>query len=209
VAPDDTTLSAQPSRITALRRSGPGRVAVDLDGQPWRTVPDVVVVRCGLRADLMLDRPLARALARELRNERALGTAVRSLRARPLSEQRLRERLQSRGVRADAERAALAALSEAGYVDDERLARGRAAALADRGWGDTAIAARLVGEGLAESDVEAAVAELESEPDRARRLIKGGDRRKAWTLLQRRGFASETIEALLGDLDETDADGLG
>jgi regulatory protein len=157
----------------------------------------------------MLDRPLARALARELRNERALGTAVRSLRARPLSEQRLRERLQSRGVRGDAEQIALATLSAAGYVDDERLARGRAAALAERGWGDAAIAARLAGEGLSESDVEAAVAELEPEPARGTRLITGGDRRKAWTRLERRGFAPETIETLLGELDGTGADGLG
>jgi SOS response regulatory protein OraA/RecX len=202
-------MRSQPPRITALRRSGPGRVAVELDGQPWRTVADAVVVRCGLRADVVLDRPLARTLARELRNERALGTAVRSLRARPLSERRLRERLQSRGVRADAEETALTTLSEAGFVDDERLARGRAAALAARGWGDAAIAARLVGEGLSESDVQAAVAALVPEPARALRLTKGGDRRKAWTLLRRRGFASETIEALLGDLDETGTDGLG
>jgi SOS response regulatory protein OraA/RecX len=158
----------------------------------------------------VLDRPLARSLARELRQERALATAVRSLRARPLSERRLRERLQDRGVRADAEEATLATLSEAGFVDDERLARGRAAALAERGWGDLAIKARLLGERLPESAVEAAVAELEIEAVRAGRLTTAaGSRRKAWTLLQRRGFAAETIEAVLGGLDETDADGLG
>jgi SOS response regulatory protein OraA/RecX len=158
----------------------------------------------------VLDRPLARSLAGELRQERALATAVRSLRARPLSERRLRERLHDRGVRADAEEATLATLSEAGFVDDERLARGRAAALAERGWGDLAIKARLLGERLPESAVEAAVAELEIEAVRAGRLTTAaGSRRKAWTLLQRRGFAAETIEAVLGGLDETDADGLG
>jgi SOS response regulatory protein OraA/RecX len=158
----------------------------------------------------VLDRSLARSLARELRQEQALATAVRSLRARPLSERRLRERLQDRGVRADAEEATVATLSEAGFVDDERLARGRAAALAERGWGDLAIKARLLAEGLPESAVAAAVAELELEAVRAGRLTTAaGSRRKAWTLLQRRGFAAETIEAVLGGLDETDADGLG
>jgi len=158
----------------------------------------------------VLDRPLARSLARELRQEQALATAVRSLRARPLSERRLRERLQDRGVRADAEEATLATLSERGFVDDERLAHGRADALAERGWGDLAIKARLLGEGLPESAVEAAVAELELEAVRAGRLTTtAGSRPKAWTLLQRRGFAGETIEAALGGLDETDADGLG
>jgi hypothetical protein len=110
-------------------------VALELDGEAWRTVPEGTVVRCSLSAGVVLDRPLARSLARELRRERALGTAVRSLRARPMSEQRLRERLQSRGVRPDAEEAAVGTLTAAGYVDDGRLARGRAGALAERGGG--------------------------------------------------------------------------
>ena len=50
---------SQPPRITALRRAGPGRVAVELDGEAWRTVPEVIVVRCSLSAGVVLDRPLA------------------------------------------------------------------------------------------------------------------------------------------------------
>jgi regulatory protein len=185
-------------------------VAVELDGKAWRTVPDGVVVRCSLSADAVLDRPLARSLARELRSERALGTAVRSLRARPISEQRLRERLRSRGVRRDAEETAVGTLTEAGFVDDGRLARGRAVALAERGWGNAAIEARLTGEGLRAPDVEAAVTELEPETDRAGALVAGLPPRKAWSLLQRRGFDSETIESVLGgDLDGSGAEGLG
>lgn len=156
-----------------------------------------------------LDRTLARSLARELRLERAVGTAARTLRARPLSERRLRERLRSRGVRADAEEAALATLIGAGFVDDERLARGRAAALAERGWGDAAIEARLAGEGLPVPQVESALADLEPEAERAATLIAGLPLRKAWTLLQRRGFDAETLESVLGALDEDAADGLG
>jgi regulatory protein len=172
-------------------------------------VPDAVVVRCGLRVDLPLDRPLARSLARELRRERAVDAAVRSLRARPLSERRLRERLRSRGIRSDAEDAALATLSHAGYVDDAELARGRALALAERGWGDAAIEARLESEGLSAPEVEAAIACLEPEADRAERLVLGLALRKAWGLLQRRGFDPETIESALGDLDEGEGEGLG
>jgi SOS response regulatory protein OraA/RecX len=172
-------------------------------------VPDAIVTRCGLRADLVLDRPLARSLARELRHERALATAVRSLRARPLSEQRLREKLRHRGVRPDVRQAVLGTLSEAGFVDDQRLARGRAAALAERGWGDAAIEARLAGEGLPPSEVEAALAELEPELLRAERLVAGLAPRKAWALLQRRGFDLETIDSALGDLDASAGDGLG
>jgi regulatory protein len=156
-----------------------------------------------------LDRAVARSLARELRLERALGAAVRTLRGRPVSERRLRERLRSRGVRADAEEAALATLSDAGFVDDERLARGRALALAERGWGDAAIEARLAGEGLPEPQVAEAIAELEPEACRAAGLIAGLAPRKAWALLQRRGFDAETVESVLGALDEDSADGLG
>jgi regulatory protein len=159
--------------------------------------------------NLPLDRPLARSLARELRRERALGTAVRSLRARPLSERRLRERLRSRGIRADAEEAAVATLSEAGFVDDARLARGRALALAERGWGDAAIEARLEGEGLTQPEIDAAIAELDPEPERTAHAIHGLAPRKAWDLLQRRGFDPETIESVLGGLDESEAEGLG
>jgi SOS response regulatory protein OraA/RecX len=184
-------------------------VAVEVDGEAWRTVPEGVVVRCSLSAGIELDRPLARSLARELRRERALGTAVRSLRARPMSERRLRERLQSRGVRPDAEEDALGTLIDAGFVDDGRLARGRAVALAERGWGDAAIEARLTGEGLLEPDVEAAVAGLDAETDRAGPLVAGLPPQKAWSLLQRRGFDSQTIESVLGGLDVGGTEGLG
>jgi SOS response regulatory protein OraA/RecX len=117
--------------------------------------------------------------------------------------------LRNRGVRADAEDAVLETLSDAGFVDDERLARGRALALAERGWGDAAIEARLAGEGLPESQVAEAVAELEPEARRAAGLIAGLPPRKAWALLQRRGFEVETLESVVGALDEDAADGLG
>ena len=182
-------------------------MAVELNGEAWRTVPVGVVVRCSLSAGVVLDRPLVWSLARELRRERALGTAVRSLRARPMSEQRLRERLQSRGGRPDAAEAALGPRAGAGYVDDGRLARGRAAALAERGWGDAAIEARLTGEGLREPDVEAAVAELDPETDRAGAFVAGLPPQKAWAFLQRRGFDAETIESVFGGLDVSGAGG--
>jgi SOS response regulatory protein OraA/RecX len=185
-------------------------VRVELDGEPWRTLPDAAVVRSGLRVGLELDRALARTLAGELRRARALDTATRTLRSRPLSEQRLRERLRSRGTRAAAERAAVTTLTEAGYVDDGRLARGRAAALAERGWGNAAIAARLAGEGLGAGDVEAALEELAPERARAERLANGSESpRKVWSLLARRGFDAETIEGVVGTLDAEAADGLG
>jgi SOS response regulatory protein OraA/RecX len=112
-------------------------------------------------------------------------------------------------VRPDAAEATVATLTGAGFVDDQRLARGRALALAERGWGDAAIEARLAGDGLPEPLVRQAIAELESEARRAAGLVRGLRPQKAWTLLQRRGFELEAIETVLGALDESAAEGLG
>jgi SOS response regulatory protein OraA/RecX len=112
-------------------------------------------------------------------------------------------------VRPDAEEAAVATLAGAGFVDDARLARGRALALAEKGWGDAAIEARLVGEGLPEPMIRAAVVELEPEAQRAARIVGGLTALKAWPLLQRRGFELEAIETVLGALDEKGVEGLG
>jgi SOS response regulatory protein OraA/RecX len=168
------------------------------------------VVRCGLSTGVELDRPLLRVLRRELRRAEALDLAGRTLRRRDLSLRRLSERLERAGVAPAAERSALLALSEAGIVDDARLADARAAALAERGWGNAAIAARLEGEGIAEADAGSAIAKLEPETARAALAAAAvSDPRKAWTLLMRRGFDEETIEAIVETLDEETGGGLG
>ena len=189
--------------LTAVRRERPGSVALEVDGRPWRVVPDDVVARCGLASGVVLERPLLRRLRRELRRAEALGAATRSLARRDLSARRLRERLDARGVRAPAAEAALAALESAGVVDDARLARSRASVLADRGWGDAAVAARLEREGIGLEPAQSALSELPPEPERAAALAAAAaDRRAAWRLLARRGFSSDSIEHAVGVLDE-------
>jgi SOS response regulatory protein OraA/RecX len=190
--------------LTAVRRSRPGRVALEVDGRPWRVVPDDVVVSCGLRAGIELERPLLRDLRRALRRSEALEAAVRTVSRRDLSAGRLRQRLDARGIAAPEAEAAVETLSSAGVVDDERLALARARSIADRGWGDAAIAARLEREGLPSGPVTQAIAELPTERERAAALISGEpDRRAAWRLLGRRGFAPDTVEDVLGVLDDT------
>jgi SOS response regulatory protein OraA/RecX len=170
-----------------------------VDGEPWRTVPDDVVVRCRLKAGIELERPLLRLLRRELRQAEALALAGRTLRRRDLSRRRLAERLERAGVAPAAERSALAVLTEARIVDDARLAGSRAAALSERGWGNAAIAARLEAEGIPEAEAGAAIGKLEPEEARAARATAHvSDPRKAWAMLARRGFDEETIEAVAG-----------
>lgn len=197
-------------RLTGLRRSRPGRVALEVDGRPWRVVPDEIVVRCGLAAGRELERPLLRAIRRELRRLEALDLAARTLGRRDLSRQRLAERLEARGVAAREREGTLTTLTEAGILDDARAARGRAAALAERGWGDAALEARLQADGFSADLVRAAVAELPPESERARdAAARAQDPRRAWRYLARRGFSSDAIESALGALDEEGQDGLG
>jgi regulatory protein len=184
--------------ITALRERPRGRVEIHLDERPWRLVPADAVVRTGLAVGRPLDRETARTLARELRRARALTDAVRALRHRDLSRRRLDERLQRRGAGERARSAALETLERSGLVDDARVAASRAAALAGRGYGDAAIRFALEGERIAAELVEDALAGLEPEPERARRLLGSGSDPdpKAVRRLAAKGFDSETLAEL-------------
>ena len=187
------------ARVTALRRERAGRVAVDLDGARWRTLPAEVVLATRLQVGEELDRPRSRALRRELRRHEALAASARALRHRDLSTRRLEQRLEQ-GAVAPADRAqAVEALTRMGLLDDERFARGRAAALAGRGYGDTAIRFDLERQGVGAELVEAALAELEPEASRAARVAaSAGGRVRAARVLARRGFGEDAIEAAAG-----------
>jgi SOS response regulatory protein OraA/RecX len=166
--------------VTALRERTRGRVDVELDGAPWRTLPMDAVVRAGLLVGRTLDRATMRTLARELRTSDALRRATRALAHRDLSRQALAERLP-----APAREAAIEELERSGYLDDGRAAAGRAASLAARGWGDEAIRFRLEHEGFGAEPLDAALGALEPEPERARGFLARG-RTEGW--LAARGF---------------------
>jgi SOS response regulatory protein OraA/RecX len=185
--------------VTGLREDRRGRVAVELDGSPWRVLPADVVVRAGLLEGRSLDRPALRLLRRELRRAEALQVATRALRSRDLSRRRLAERLERAAVPPAAVAESLGTLTRAGLVDDARVARMRALALADRGYGDEAIRHRLGEEGLEPEPVEEAVAGLGPELERARRLIeRRGSGPRTARYLAGRGFGEEAVEAALG-----------
>ena len=195
--------------LTALRRARPGRVELERDGTPWRTVPDEVVVRCGLYAGLVLDRARLRDLRKELQRAEALAVAGRALAHAPLSRRRLSQTLHRRGVKPEAERAAVGTLAAAGLVDDGRLVHARAEALSARGWGNLAIEARLEREGFGVEDVRSALSGLGSEGKRAAEVARelAKPRARAWAALGRRGFTPDAIEEALGVLDVDGAAG--
>jgi SOS response regulatory protein OraA/RecX len=184
-------------RVTGLRKVRAGQVAVEVDGVRWRVVPVEVAVRAGLDVGLELDRTRARTLRRELRRADAVSRAARSLRTRDLTAQRVRERLERGGVAPAVRDEAVAALERAGLVDDRRLAVARATALAVRGYGDAAIRYDLDRRGVAEELASDVVAALEPELARAERFAEGRNGKAAARLLSRRGFADETVEAVV------------
>jgi SOS response regulatory protein OraA/RecX len=180
--------------VTSLRAERHGRVAVELDGVPWRVLPAEAVLRAGLVPGLDLDRERLRLIGRELRRGRALGAAARALRRRDLSIRALDARLERAGVAPQGRRETLETLARAGLVDDERFAVRRAEVLADRGHGDASIRWELEREGLSDELIEHALAGLEPELERARRIVtRRGAVAATARLLARRGFGEDAI----------------
>lgn len=183
--------------VTGLRERKRGRVAVELDGRPWRVLPIDAVVRAGLAVGRPLERPTARELARGIRRAKALAAAARSLAASDRSERALEQRLARAGHSAAAREAALVSLTRAGAVDDVRLAQSRAEQLARRGYGDVAIRADLRRRLIAPEAADAAVASLEPEVERLRRVLEHQSITPA--LLRRlagRGFSRDALEEI-------------
>jgi len=185
--------------VTRLAVERRGRVAVELDGAPWRTLPVDVVARAGLTEGRALDRSALRLLRRELRRAEALGVAGRALRRQDLSERGIAERLARASVAPAAVEESLTVLSRAGLVDDARFARTRAGNLAERGYGDAAIRHDLGRRGIAPEVIQQALESLQAEAERARRLVeRRGPGAKTARYLASKGFGEEALEAAAG-----------
>lgn len=183
--------------VTGLRERKRGRVAVELDGRPWRVLPTDAVVRVGLAVGRPLDRHAARDLAREVRRARALAGATRTLATSGRSRGELEQRLVRAGHARDARKEALATLDRAGLVDDLRLAQARADVMAHRGYGDAAIRADLRKRLIPAETVVEALSTLEPEVDRAQRHLGGaGPTAKTIRRLAGRGFSRETLDEI-------------
>lgn len=187
-------------KVTGLRERSGGRVAVEVDGARWRTLPADAVVRAELLVGTELDRARLRLLRRELKRSEALGVAVRALRRRDYSAGALDARLERAGVAEPDRRGALGTLERAGLVDDERFAAERATTLAGRGYGDDAIRWDLERQGVPAEPLERALAALEPEPDRAAAIVAQRGRGPAMAAyLARRGFGEEAVESACGE----------
>jgi regulatory protein len=191
--------------VTALRGVGRGRVAVELDGGPWRVLPAESVLAAGLDAGVLLDRERVRRLRTELRRVEARSAALSALSRRDLSLAALRGRLAAEGVAPVDREAAVETMERAGLVDDRRFARERASALAARGAGDALIRDDLERRGLAGELVGEAIASVEAEADRARRILADqGSSPRVLRRLLAKGFSEDALDGLIADQPETE-----
>jgi regulatory protein len=126
----------------------------------------------------------------------AFEAGIRALARRDLTEAEVEDRLDRAGFAEEDRRQAIARLQAAGYLDDRRAACERARVLAGRGLGDLAIAADLARRGASAEAQADALASLEPELERARRLAArlGPGPRGAHGLV-RKGFTEEAVEA--------------
>lgn len=130
--------------------------------------------------------------------DEALAIATRALARREHTRRSLHERLQRAGVDEIELEDVLAELEHVGLLDDARFARERARVLAERGKGDAAIRFDLDQAGVGVAGVEAALAELEPERERAERVVgRRGCGPATARLLAGRGFDEDVVAAVV------------
>jgi regulatory protein len=131
----------------------------------------------------------------------ALEAATAALAQRDRSAASLVRYLEQRGAAPEDASHAVERLAAAGYVDDARFALRRAEVLAERGQGDEAIRFALAKDGVGAEEVDAALAALAPERERALAALQraktplAGARR-----LAAKGFSADAIESALAAL---------
>jgi regulatory protein len=134
----------------------------------------------------------------ESQRAEALAVATRALARREHSRRSLRERLLRARVTPDDADEVVAELQRLGLLDDGRFARERARVLGEHGKGDVAIRSDLDRAGVDAPQIEAALAELDPERERAARLIgRRGASPATARLLASRGFDEDVVAALI------------
>jgi SOS response regulatory protein OraA/RecX len=130
----------------------------------------------------------------------ALEAAAKALARRDRSAADLTAYLERRGTAAEDAAAAVERLRHAGYVNDGRYATTRAEVLAERGYGDEAVRFELERDGLGADEIEAALATLAPERERAlAALQRAKTPLAAIRRLAAKGFGADSLEAALAE----------
>lgn len=217
--------------VTAIVGSGrrDGRFDVAVDGRAAATVSVELVERLGLRIGLVLDEARGSQLAVAAAELATYDRAVGMLAAHGRSAKELRRRLLLKGARPEHADAAVARLTEAGFLDDAEYARQLTRSrVAGRGDSRRRVAQVLGQKGVAREVADAAVAEVFADESvdedalveaAARKRVRtlgaidaATRRRRLYAFLARRGHDGAAIrrvmDRVLGEADgaEVDAD---
>ena len=139
----------------------------------------------------------------------ALEAAAKALAHRDRSAANLTAYLEQQGTAPEEASRAVERLQQAGYVDDTRYASSRAEALARRGYGDDAVRCDLERDGVCAEDVEAALAALAPERERASSLLRAAKSpAAALRRLASKGFSRDSIEAAVAGLPADELPGV-
>jgi regulatory protein len=192
--------------VTALRATRRGRISVFVDGAYVCSVSEALLAKRRLHQGLELDEDDLAVLRQQASAERVLADAHRLLAQRQRSREELRRRLLQKEHTDEAVADALTRLEQDGLLDDRAFA---AAFVADKrrlgGWGEVRIRRGLLEFGVAPDAVDAALgATDDDELGRALDIRRRGGpprlpletaRRRAYALLQRRGFPGSVCYA--------------
>jgi regulatory protein len=181
-------------------------VRIHLSDGSFFVVHAEVDARAGLAAGDVLDAPRIESLCSQSQLIFARAKALRLLAGAPQTRRGLSAKLRARGFPEDAVLAAVARMTELGYLDDlafaESWTRSRLAARKE-GW--IALYKRLLLKGVPREIAEKAVTGLctdEVELERARELAGAFSAQTAVRKLASRGFRSRTIARLLKEIRE-------
>jgi regulatory protein len=136
----------------------------------------------------------------------ALEVATAALAQRDRSAASLVAHLERRGAAPEDASSAVERLAAAGYVDDARFALRRAEVLAERGHGDEAIRFALAKDGVGAEEIDAALAALAPERERALAALQQAKTPLAMARrLAAKGFSADAIESGLAALAHGEA----
>lgn len=202
--------------VTAIVTSGrrEGRLDVVVDGKSAAVVSLDLVERLALRVGMVLDERRGAALVDGAAALAVYDRAVAMLAAQGRSANDLRRRLLLKGARPEHADAAIARLSDAGYLDDSAYARQVARSrVAGRGDSRRRVAQVLAQKGVAREVVDEAVRDVFSdeavdedalveEAARKRARTLGGldaatRRRRLYAFLARRGHDGAAIQRVI------------
>jgi regulatory protein len=195
--------------VTALRATRHGGVALHVDDEFVCTISEAAVARWRLFKGRELDDETLALIVEKAAAARVLADAYRLLGHRARARMELRARLLAKEHNEAAVEEALQTLQAEGLLDDAAFARSYAA---DKrrlsGWGAQRISRGLATLGVAQADIEAALAgaatDTGDELDRALAVLRRqgaprppleAARRRAYQALLRRGFAGEVAYA--------------